>query len=118
MVYVIGTFTFGAHFPGWKRQRLNVLTVELSKIGLPMDCAILASVTLPVVVSTLSKATPLPVTWRLRASYGYSGLGAKTATAFAPLIDIVPGTPAVGAFTGPVGLFCFGGGGFSSWNSG
>ena len=32
-----------------------------------------------------------------------------------PLIDIVPGTPACGALTGPAGLATFlGGGGFSS----
>src|SRR5436305_2729267 len=77
----------------------------------------LTSVTLPLPESTLSRATPLPVWWRLRASYGYSGLGAKIATAFAPVMDIVPVTPC-GALTGPVGRLVFGGGGFSSWHSG
>src|SRR5437868_14080060 len=99
----MGTFTFGATFPGWKRHRLNVLVVALSRIGLPMDCAIVASVTLPLAVSTLSTATPLPMTCRQRASYRQSGLGAKIVTAFAPDNYLVAGTPAGGAIIEPAG---------------
>jgi hypothetical protein len=58
----MGTFTFGAAAPGLNRHRLKVLVVELSRIGLPILCAIDTSVTVPLAVSTLRTATPLPVT--------------------------------------------------------
>jgi hypothetical protein len=58
----MGTFTLGATCPALNRQRLNVLVVALSKIGLPMDWAIDASVTLPLETSTVRTQTPLPVT--------------------------------------------------------
>ena len=62
MVKVMGTFTFGATCPALNRHRRNVLTVALSKIGLPILCAIVASVTFPLAVSTDKTQTPLPVT--------------------------------------------------------
>src|SRR5438045_367315 len=99
MVNVIGILTFGAT-PGLKRHRLKALTAELSKIGLPMLVAIEASVTAPL-ASTETTHTPLPVIWRERASYGYSGRGELIARAFALDIDIVPdGRAAEGAFIG------------------
>ena len=67
MVKVIGIFTFET-VPGLNRQRLNALTAELSRRGLPILWAIVASVTLPLAVSTETTQTPLPVMWRLRAS--------------------------------------------------
>ena len=67
MVNVIGIRTFET-VPGLNRQRLNALTAELSRIGLPMLCAIVASVTLPLPASTVTTQTPLRVIWRLRAS--------------------------------------------------
>ena len=69
IVKMIGMRTF-ATVPGLNRQRLKALTVELSRIGLPMLCSIVASVTAPLPVSTVSTHTPLPVIFRLRASYG------------------------------------------------
>ena len=44
-----------------KRQRRKAETVELSKIGLPMLCSIVASVAKPVMESTLMMAIPLLV---------------------------------------------------------
>ena len=79
---VIGMRT-RAGVPGLKRQRRKAETVELSKIGLPMLCSIMASTANPLLESMLITATPLPVIWRLRASYGYSGRGALSANAFA-----------------------------------
>jgi len=67
MVNVIGIRTFET-VPGLNRQRLNALTAELSRIGLPILWAIVASVTLPLAVSTVTTQTPLPVILRLRAS--------------------------------------------------
>jgi hypothetical protein len=99
MVMVIGILTFGAT-PGLKRHRLNALTAELSKIGLPMLWAIVASVTLPL-ASTETTQTPLPIIFRERASYGYSGRGELMARAFALEMDIIPvGRATVGALTG------------------
>src|SRR5204863_66696 len=106
-----------------KRHRLKALTAELSRIGLPRLCAILASVTLPLPGSTVTRHTPLPVMCLLRASYGYSGRGALIATAFAWDALIIPGglggPVTCGALIGvfAAGLFCFGGV-CSSWNSG
>ena len=56
--------------PGLKRQRRSAEMVELSKIGLPLLCAMVTSTAKPVTGSTVTMATPLPVRWRLRASYG------------------------------------------------
>ena len=67
MVKVIGIRTFET-VPGLNRQRLNALTAELSRTGLPILWAIVASVTLPLPVSTETTQTPLPVILRLRAS--------------------------------------------------
>src|SRR6266513_1574068 len=120
MVKVIGILTFETD-PGLNRHRRKALTAELSKIGLPILCAILASVTEPLAVSTVTTQIPLPVMWRERASYGYSGFGILTARAFAPEIDIGPGGRALcGALTGAAFtcLGCRGGGVVSSWNSG
>lgn len=67
MVNVIGIRTFET-VPGLNRQRLNALTAELSRIGLPILWAMDASVTLPLLASTVTTHTPLPVIFRLRAS--------------------------------------------------
>jgi hypothetical protein len=75
MVKVIGILALDAE-PGLNLQRRNALTVALSSMGLPVLDAIEALVTFPLVASTSTTQTPLPVTWRLRASYGYSGFGA------------------------------------------
>src|SRR5439155_12629813 len=85
MVKVIGVFTFEA-VPGLKRARRKALVVALSRIGLPVLTAIVASLTLPA-GSRLRTQTPLPVIWFLRASYGYAGFGKKVALARA--LDIV-----------------------------
>src|SRR3954471_23061584 len=122
MVNVIGVRTRET-VPGLKRHLRNALVAALSKIGLPVLCAISALVTAPLPVSTVITQTPLPVIFDRRASYGYSGRGALTATAFADDIDIGPATPAgfgfasgtTGALLG-VRLGC--GVGFSSTNSG
>ena len=71
----MGILTFET-VPGLNRHCRNALTAELSNIGFPVLCAIEASVTLPPAVSTVTTQTPLPVTWRERASYGYWGRGA------------------------------------------
>ena len=60
MVNVIGMRTLET-VPGLNRQRLNALTAELSRIGLPILWAMDASVTLPLPVSTVTTQTPLPV---------------------------------------------------------
>jgi hypothetical protein len=93
MVNVIGVRTFDT-VPGLNRHRRNALVAALSKMGLPVLCAISALVTDPLPVSTVMTQTPLPVTLERRASYGYSGRGALTATAFAEDIDIGPEGPA------------------------
>src|SRR2546423_2771682 len=80
-----------------------------------------ASVTAPLATSTVRTQTPLPVTWRLRASYGYSGLGANDAVAFAPDIEAeAAGRPTWAVLIGAafVGLGTRGGGVDSSTNSG
>ena len=101
--------------PGLKRHCLNALVAALSKIGLPVLDETLQPVTLPLPESTEQTITPLPVTCRDRASYGYWGRGAYKARAFARDIDIGPGL-LIGA------NFCvvcvFGGGVLSSTNSG
>ena len=71
MVKVIGILTLEETAPALNRHRWNALVAALSSIGLPVLCAIVAPVTLPLAVSTVTTQTPLPVTWRERASYGY-----------------------------------------------
>ncbi len=93
MVKVMGVRTFET-VPGRNLQRRNALNAALSRMGLPVLWAMTALVTLPLEVSTVMTQTPLPVARIRRASYGYSGRGALTATALAEDIDIVPGTPA------------------------
>src|SRR5438105_14471201 len=53
--------------------------VTLSRIPSPVLCAIIASVTLPLAVSTVMTQTPLPVILARFAWYGYSGKGAFSA---------------------------------------
>ena len=60
MVKVIGVRTFDT-VPGLKRQRLKALVAALSKIALPVLCAIVALVTAPLPGSTVITQTPLPV---------------------------------------------------------
>src|SRR5207245_8857854 len=121
MVKVIGILTFETD-PGLNRHRRKALSAELSKIGLPILCAMVASVTAPLPVSTVTTQIPLPVILRERASYGYSGFGELTARAFAPEIDIMPGgrtAPICGALT-RAAVACWrrrGGGGACSWSS-
>ena len=122
MVNVIGVRTFDT-VPGLNRHRRNALVAALSKIGLPVLWAISALVTDPLPVSTVITQTPLPVILERRASYGYSGRGALTATALAEDIDIGPtGPTGFGLAMGTTGALLgvrFGGGvGFSSTNSG
>jgi hypothetical protein len=76
MVKVIGILTLGATAPGLNRHCRKALVAALSNIGFPMLCAIVAPVTLPLAVSTVTTQTPLPVILRERASYGYWGRGA------------------------------------------
>jgi len=109
--------------PGLKRHLRKALVAALSKIGLPVLWAISALVTEPLPESTVITQTPLPVIFERRASYGYSGRGALTATAFADDIDIGPtGPTGFGLASGTTGALLgvrFGGGvGFSSTNSG
>lgn len=122
MVKVMGVRTLET-VPGLNRHLRKALVAALSRIGLPVLCAISALVTLPLLGSTVITQTPLPVILERRASYGYSGRGALTATAFAEDIDIGPmGPTGFGFAIGATGLFVgglFGGGvGFSSTNSG
>ena len=67
MVKVIGILTFDTVF-GLKRHLRKALVAELSRIGFPVLEDMLASVTLPLAVSTETMTDPLPVMWRLRAS--------------------------------------------------
>ena len=80
--YVIGTRTCET-LPGLNRHLRNVSVVTLSRIALPVLCAIIALVTLPLAVSTIIAQTPLPVIFACFAWYGYSGKGALTARAWA-----------------------------------
>jgi hypothetical protein len=114
MVKVMGMLTLET-VPGLNRHCRNALVAALSRIELPVLCETLAPVTLPLAASTVATITPLPVTCRERASYGYWGRGAYNARAFARDIDIGPG-----ALTGVnfAVVCCFGGGVLSSTNSG
>ena len=53
-----------AGVPGLKRQQRKAETVELSRIALPMLCAITAFMASPLLGSTVTTAMPLPVIWR------------------------------------------------------
>ena len=78
--------------PGLNRHSLNVWIVNLSRKRLPVLWNIVASVTLPVAVSTVRTQTPLPVRRRRFASYGYSGKGALIAMDWATDSDIGTGS--------------------------
>jgi hypothetical protein len=67
MVKVMGILTFET-VPGLNRHCRKALTAALSNIGLPMLCAMVALVTLPLPGSTSATQTPLPVMRRERAS--------------------------------------------------
>ncbi len=115
MVKVIGIFTFET-VPGLNRHCRNALVAALSRMELPVLDETEQPLTLPLPDSTVQTITPLPVTCRERASYGYCGRGAYTARAFARDIDIGPGL-----FTGTnFWVVCcgLGGGVLSSTNSG
>jgi len=122
MVKVMGVRTLET-VPGLKRHLRKAAVAALSRIGLPVLCAMSALVTLPLPGSTVITQTPLPVVLERRASYGYSGRGALTAITFADDMDIGPtGPTGLGLAIGDTGLVeggCLGGGvGFSSTNSG
>jgi hypothetical protein len=70
----IGILTFET-VPGLNRHFRNALRADLSSIGFPVLCAIEASITLPLLGSTDTTQTPLPVMRRKR-TFGYSGRGA------------------------------------------
>jgi hypothetical protein len=114
MVKVMGMLTLET-VPGLKRHCRNALVAALSRIGLPVLDETEQLVTLPLAASTWATITPLPVTCRERASYGYCGRGAYKARAFARDIDIGPGA-LIGANFCAFG--CRGGGVLSSTNSG
>jgi len=61
MVKVIGIFTLGAVDPGLNFHRRNALVVDWSRRLLPVLCAMVASVTLPLATSTVTTQIPLPV---------------------------------------------------------
>ncbi len=122
MVNVIGVRTFET-VPGLNRHRRNALVAALSKTGLPVLWAMSALVTAPVPGSTVMTQTPLPVIFDRRASKGYSGRGALTATALAEDMDMGPTGPtgfgfAKGTTGALLGVRLGGGVGFSSTNSG
>ena len=70
MVKVIGILTLES-VPGLNRHCRNARRASLSRIELPVLDETLQSVTLPPPESTEQTITPLPVTCRERASYGY-----------------------------------------------
>jgi len=115
MVKVMGILTLES-VPGLNRHCRNALVAALSRIGLPVLDETLQLLTLPLPESTEQTITPLPVTCRERASYGYCGRGAYKARAFARDIDIGPGLLTGVNFAAFCG--CFGGGVLSSTNSG
>ena len=114
MVNVMGMLTLES-VPGLNRHCRNALVAAFSRIGLRVLDETRQPVTLPLPESTEQTITPLPVTCRERASYGYCGRGAYKARAFARDIDIGPG-----ALTGVnfAAVCCRGGGVLSSTNSG
>src|SRR2546429_3537620 len=116
MVKVMGMLTLET-VPGLNRHCRKALVAALSSMGLPVVCETEALVTLPLAASTCATITPLPVTCRERASYGYWGRGAYKARAFARDIDIGPGALIGVNFCAAV-CGCRGGGVLSSTNSG
>lgn len=115
MVNVMGILTLET-VPGLNRHCRKALVAALSSIGLPVLCETEQLVTLPLAASTSATMTPLPVTCRDRASYGYCGRGEYNARAFARDIDIGPGALIGVNFCA---TFCGRGGGVrSSTNSG
>ena len=114
MVKVMGMLTLET-VPGLNRHCRKALVAAVSRIELPVLCETVAPVTLPLAESTVATITPLPVTCRERASYGYWGRGAYKASAFARDIDIGPGA-LIGVNFAAFG--CRGGGVLSSTNSG
>ena len=114
MVKVMGMLTLET-VPGLNRHCRNALVAALSRIGLPVLDETVALVTFPLAASTVATITPLPVTCRERASYGYCGRGAYKARAFARDIDMGPGA-LIGVNFCAFG--CRGGGVLSSTNSG
>src|SRR5437867_1995756 len=115
MVKVMGMLTLET-VPGLNRHCRKALVAALSRMELPVLLETEALVTLPLAASTSATITPLPVTCRERASYGYWGLGAYKARAFARDIDIGPGALIGTNFCAVCG--CRGGGVLSSTNSG
>src|SRR6476619_4940057 len=113
MVKVMGMLTLET-VPGLNRHDRNALVAALSRIGLPVLDETLQLLTLPLPESTEQTITPLPVTCRERASYGYCVRCAYTASAFAFDIDIGPGL-LIGVNVFAV-CTCFGGGVLSSTN--
>src|SRR2546430_3082283 len=89
MVKVMGMLTLET-VPGLNRHCRNALVAALSRMGLPVLCETEALVKLPLAASTWATITPLPVTCRERASYGYCGFVAYKAMAFARVFDICP----------------------------
>src|SRR5438552_528523 len=71
--------------------------VILSSSGLPVLWNMVALVTVPVAVSTVTTQVPLPVRLRRFASYGYSGKGAVIAIDCATESDIGTGAEMLGA---------------------
>ena len=114
MVKVMGMLTLET-VPGLNRHCRNALVAALSRMGLPVLDETEQPPTLPLPASTVQTITPLPVTCRERASYGYCGLGAYKARAFARDIDMGPGA-LIGVNFAAFG--CRGGGVLSSTNSG
>src|SRR6516162_3682148 len=106
--------------PGLKRHCRKasvVLLVLLSRIALPVLCSMVASVTLPLAVLTVTMQTPSPVIcWRFARS-GYTGIGALMASAFADAGGVRSSATAWGFVAGvaclftPVPCFAFGAGG-------
>src|SRR5205809_7394916 len=71
--------------------------VSLSSSGLPVLWNMVALVTVPVAVSTVTTQTPFPVRLRRLASYGYSGNGAVIAIDCATESDIGTGAERLAA---------------------
>src|SRR4029450_613616 len=71
--------------------------VSLSSSGLPVLWNMVALVTVPVAVSTVTTQTPLPVRLRRFASYEYSGKGALIAIDWATDSDIGTGAGTLAA---------------------
>src|SRR5438034_10416935 len=91
MVKVMGMLTLET-VPGLNRHCRKALVAALSSMGHTVLCETEALVTLPMAASTCATITPLPVTCRERASYGYWGRGTYKARAFDRDIDIGPRT--------------------------